>query len=969
MAARLIGSEIHGFHTLQDLDVPNIMEEARTRWLRPNEIQAILCNHSLFEIKARPMNLPPSGTIVLFDRKMLRNFRKDGHTWKKKNDGKTVKEAHEHLKVGNEERIHVYYAHGLDNPTFVRRCYWLLDKAQEHIVLVHYRETQEGSPVTPVIQSQGSPNISMIQMQGSPSPNATVISNSSTGSDNSTPWLVSEEIDSGEKEFSGVGDNVRNHEMTLHEINTLEWDELLATNDPNNPNAPKRGVSGIGQENQIVANTFMIEGNSPSKSVPFRDLTDPSSGRNDTQLNFPERSSNQRMENQVKPSRSSGVADTGYSLNDSANGALQSQKSFGQWMNYVMNNSLGAVDDPLIESPIEQKHDSFIYPEQIFNITDISPTWAYSTEKTKILITGFFHEKYRHLERTNLNCTCGDVSVSAEFVQVGVYRCLLSPHSAGVVNFYLSLDGHKPISQILNFEYRTPVFHEQIASSEDKTNWEEFRLQMRLAHLLFSKSKTLDIFASKVTEDTLNEAKRFSQKTLNISNSWAFLMKSIENNITSFEMAKGVLFEITLKNKLKEWLLERIIAGCKTTEYDSEGQGAIHLCAILGYTWAVHLFSWSGLSLDFRDKRGWTALHWAAYYGREKMVAVLLAAGAKPNLVSDPTSKYPGGCTAADLAYMNGYDGVAAYLSEKALVAQFNDMSIAGNASGTLQTDTNDTVNQGSLTEDDIYVRDTLSAYRTAADAAGRIQAAFRERSFKLRTKAVQVASPEEEARTIIAAMKIQHAFRKYETKKQMAAAVRIQFTFRTWKTRKDFLNKRRQAIRIQAAFRGFQVRRHYRKILWSVGVLEKVILRWRLKRKGFRGLQVAPAEVSTGNKSESDTEEDFFKTSRKQAEERVERAVVTVQSMFRSKKTQQEYRHMKLAHSEAESLMTLLLTWKAKSGASEKFWGCGDGWHCLLCPPLALSTVFKNLEGSVSGAMFIWLQRVAVILTPVFAK
>jgi hypothetical protein len=39
------------------------------------------------------------GTIILFDRKMLRNFRKDGHNWKKKKDGKTVKEAHEHLKV------------------------------------------------------------------------------------------------------------------------------------------------------------------------------------------------------------------------------------------------------------------------------------------------------------------------------------------------------------------------------------------------------------------------------------------------------------------------------------------------------------------------------------------------------------------------------------------------------------------------------------------------------------------------------------------------------------------------------------------------------------------------------------------------------------------------------------------------------------------------------------------------------
>ncbi|CAH8346853.1 unnamed protein product [Eruca vesicaria subsp. sativa] len=59
---------------------------------------------------------------------MFRDFRKDGHNWKKKNDGRTVKEAHEQLKVGDKDMIHVYYAHGEDNTTFVRRCYWLLDK-------------------------------------------------------------------------------------------------------------------------------------------------------------------------------------------------------------------------------------------------------------------------------------------------------------------------------------------------------------------------------------------------------------------------------------------------------------------------------------------------------------------------------------------------------------------------------------------------------------------------------------------------------------------------------------------------------------------------------------------------------------------------------------------------------------------------------------------------------------------------
>lgn len=88
-------------------------------------------------------------------------------------------------------------------------------------------------------------------------------------------------------------------------------------------------------------------------------------------------------------------------------------------------------------------------------------------------------------------------------------------------------------------------------------------------------------------------------------------------------------------------------------------------------------------------------------------------------------------------------------------------------------------------------------------------------------------------------------------------------------------------------------MRRQYRKILWSVGIVEKAILRWRLKRKGFRGLQVRPNDQGR----ESDTEEDFYKTSQKQAEDRVERSVVRVQALFRSKKAQQEYQAMKLAH------------------------------------------------------------------------
>ncbi len=39
------------------------------------------------------------GLLFLFNRKSVRFFRKDGHEWRKKSDGKSVRETHEKLKV------------------------------------------------------------------------------------------------------------------------------------------------------------------------------------------------------------------------------------------------------------------------------------------------------------------------------------------------------------------------------------------------------------------------------------------------------------------------------------------------------------------------------------------------------------------------------------------------------------------------------------------------------------------------------------------------------------------------------------------------------------------------------------------------------------------------------------------------------------------------------------------------------
>ena len=81
---------------------------------------------------------PTGGKLFVFNRKLCRAFRSDKHNWRKKNDGRTVKETHEKLKVGDRERLNCYYAHAEDSDGLQRRCYWILESLKEDVVLVHY---------------------------------------------------------------------------------------------------------------------------------------------------------------------------------------------------------------------------------------------------------------------------------------------------------------------------------------------------------------------------------------------------------------------------------------------------------------------------------------------------------------------------------------------------------------------------------------------------------------------------------------------------------------------------------------------------------------------------------------------------------------------------------------------------------------------------------------------------------------
>jgi len=132
--------------------------------------------------------LDAGGSLYIFSRKMCRKFRDDKHVWRKKNgmrlengpilcnnvidcfiigrfcacvDNKTVKETHEKLKVGDRERLNCYYAHAESGNGLQRRCYWILDKDKDDVVMVHYLCTSTSRV--------GGGRSSLVSMQEAPS--------------------------------------------------------------------------------------------------------------------------------------------------------------------------------------------------------------------------------------------------------------------------------------------------------------------------------------------------------------------------------------------------------------------------------------------------------------------------------------------------------------------------------------------------------------------------------------------------------------------------------------------------------------------------------------------------------------------------------------------------------------------------------------------------------------------------------
>ncbi|XP_022137836.1 calmodulin-binding transcription activator 3-like isoform X2 [Momordica charantia] len=905
-------AESRKFIPTHHLDLGRIVQEAQNRWLRPAEICEILRNYRKFHLAPDPPVRPPAGSLFLFDRKALRYFRKDGHRWRKKKDGKTVKEAHEKLKAGSVDVLHCYYAHGEDNENFQRRSYWMLDGE----VKEGYKSGISRVSVDPGSQAGGH--------QGGTTP-VFLQANSPVGSAHTSCPLILRQIVRSEN--GGVDSSIRHDSVVSSDVNHVLKSSMSPVYLP-------AGSSVLSEQEFVIiqsGTTDSITHELTDARLAFcgleKDMVNSEDGLI-ADADIPAAKAVTQRTVQVVDNSCVKVEKTlKDNLNHEGFGELKKLDSFSRWMDKEIggdcNDSLMTLDSgnywcTLNAGNNEKEVSSFSHhmqldvdslgpslsQEQLFSIIEYSPDWTYRGNVTKVLIVGSFLGSKKLSSENQWGCMFGEVEVPAEVLTNNVLRCQAPPlHAPGRIPFYVTCCNRLACSEVREFEYREKPPNLSVPDAITASAPEdEIRLQMRLISLLNLgvEEKWLNCSIQKCEKcqirSLINSERSNSAK-------WR-MMKGISTALKSEQMTpRDLMIQTLLEDKLCEWLVCKVHEGTRGTHVlDDEGQGVIHLAAALGYEWAIGPLVASGISPNFRDSNGRTALHWASYFGREDTVTTLIRFGAAPGAVDDPTSGFPEGQKAADLASSRGHKGISGYLAEADLAEHLRTLTNGENHVDNVEENVNfdeaiqtaDVVSSQMAEDELLSLKSSLAAVRKSVRAAALIHAAFRARSF--RHKQLMESDKEmipEDSLDLVALGILNKAQKIHYEDYLHVAAVRIQQNYRGWKGRKEFLKIRNRIVKIQAHVRGYQVRKQYRKVIWSVSIVEKAILRWRRKRVGLRGFK---AEGATGTvvtphpQVEKSDEYEFLRIGRKLKYAGVEKALSRVKSMARFPEARHQY-------------------------------------------------------------------------------
>mmetsp|Transcript_2183 Transcript_2183/g.4905 ORF Transcript_2183/g.4905 Transcript_2183/m.4905 type:complete len:442 (+) Transcript_2183:87-1412(+) len=151
-----------------------IFEAAQTRWLSVDEIVTVLSSahdrlcrgmptaEPILEQEAAPPSSPPtSGTVLLYDRVAVRNYKVDGHEWVRKRSNPTkIREDHVKLRYDGIHRISGTYVHSDEIDTLHRRVYRLIKAAEEKTVIAYGGPIKQEFVLVQYLDTEHAANIS-----------------------------------------------------------------------------------------------------------------------------------------------------------------------------------------------------------------------------------------------------------------------------------------------------------------------------------------------------------------------------------------------------------------------------------------------------------------------------------------------------------------------------------------------------------------------------------------------------------------------------------------------------------------------------------------------------------------------------------------------------------------------------------------------------------------------------------------
>lgn len=206
----------------------------------------------------------------------------------------------------------------------------------------------------------------------------------------------------------------------------------------------------------------------------------------------------------------------------------------------------------------------------------------------------------------------GEVEVPAKIIADSVLCCDTPSHKPGTVPFYITCSNRLACSEVREFEFR-----ECMDTVDSHSHINELYLQVRLGKLLSLGSLDHSTPVDNISEEKISLSYKICSLLMDADDKWFNMLERTSGEEFYADSLKDDVLQKLLKEQLRDWLLQKIAEGGKgPCVHDKEGQGVLHLAAAVGYDWAIKPTITAGVDINFRDVRGWTALHWAAFCGR-----------------------------------------------------------------------------------------------------------------------------------------------------------------------------------------------------------------------------------------------------------------------------------------------------------------------------------------------------------------